>query len=80
MDWPMLQEERKLLPDLLTATGRYTTEATEFEAEGVKENRLQNLAVTLHKIAFFLRHQQPERRKVMPCLWTIASNQLQAPI
>ena len=46
-------------------TGRYSPEAVEHEAEGVMENRLQNLAITIDKINIFLRHQPEAARKVL---------------
>jgi len=52
-----LQLERRLLPEALLQTARYSAEAVEHEAEGVMENRLQNLAITIDKINLFLRHQ-----------------------
>jgi hypothetical protein len=59
-----LQLERSLLPEALRETGRYSLEAVEHEAEGVMENRLQNLAITIDKINLFLRHQSKASQKV----------------
>lgn len=59
-----LQVERSLLPEALLQTGKYTPEAVELEAEGVSENRLQNLGITLDKLNFFLRHQPVSLQQV----------------
>ena len=53
-----------MLPEALLQTGRYSAEAVESEAEGVMENRLQNLAITLDKLNFFLRHQPEALQQV----------------
>ena len=66
-DEAVLQLERQLLPQLLLDGGKYASAAAELEAEGVKENRLQNLAITLNKAAFFLRHQSPALQQVVTC-------------
>lgn len=76
-----MQLERALLPEALKALKKFEGVATELEADGVKENRLQNLAITLDKLAFFLRHQPAERihqpplrvlteAEILESLWT----------
>ena len=68
----MMQMERSALPQALLQTGKYNSTAVEVEAEGVTENRLQNLAITLNKLRFFLRNQPKEMAMVLLCILHIS--------
>ena len=67
--------ERRELPTCLLALhlGMDAVAAAN-EAEGVRENRLQNLAITIDKAKFFLRHQPAELSQARsPCLTCMKS-------
>mmetsp|Transcript_26094 Transcript_26094/g.85738 ORF Transcript_26094/g.85738 Transcript_26094/m.85738 type:complete len:1200 (+) Transcript_26094:70-3669(+) len=74
-----VDQETQLLPQALLARGAafgYNESNVAVEAAGVRETRIQNLAITIDKVKYFLAQQKSEENKVAPPLVLLTDDEI----